>query len=66
METTEQGQPIDFNIDADSNINTITNTPEEIKQVKKSRGRPKKNRTRKSTSTKGNETKYNQRTTARN
>ena len=45
METTEQGQPIYFNMETDSNINTITNTegtPEEIKQVKKSRGRPKK------------------------
>lgn len=44
MENTDQEQII-FNMETNSNINTIINTesttPEEIKQVKKSRGRPK-------------------------
>ena len=44
MENTDQEQII-FKMETNSNINTIINTesatPEEIKQVKKSRGRPK-------------------------
>ena len=44
MENTDQEQ-IMFKMETNSNINTIINTesttPEEIKQVKKSRGRPK-------------------------
>ena len=41
METTNQ-EPTILNMETDSNINTIINTtPEDIKQVNKTRGRPK-------------------------